>query len=52
MSLITRNAKEYRSMTAQLLAQSYLLLAVPSGFFVFYVILTISYLQAQTIETS
>ena len=46
MSLITRNAKEYRSVTAQLMSQN-----LP-GFFVFYVILTISYLRAQTIETS
>ena len=46
MSLITRNAKEYRSMTAQLMSQFFLKL------FVFYVILTISYLRVQTIETS
>ena len=52
MSLITRNAKEYRSVTAQLMSQNLPIVAVPSGFFVFYVILTISYLRAQTIETS
>ena len=52
MSLITRNAKEYRSVTAQLMSQNLPIVAVPSGFFVFYVILTISYLRKQTIETS
>ena len=52
MSLITRNAKEYRSVTVQLMSQNLLIVSVPSGFFVFYVILTISYLRAQTIETS
>ena len=52
MSLITRNAKEFRSMTAQLMSQNLLIVSVPSGFFVFYVILAISYLLAQTIETS
>ena len=77
MSLITRNAKEYRSVTAQLMSQNLPIvslacvagvvlpsplpplfapatqaIAVPSGRFVFYVILTISYLRAQTVETS
>ena len=54
MSLITRNAKEYRSMTAhcQLMSQNLLIVSGPFGIFLFYVILTISYLRAQTIETS
>ena len=49
MSLITRNGKEYRSMTVQLMSQN-----LPSKRFLrlFYVFLTISYLQARTIETS
>ena len=52
MSLITRNAKENRSMTVQLMSQNLPTVSGPFGFFVFYVILTISYLRAQTIETS
>ena len=52
MSLTTRNAEEYRSMTAQLMSQNLPIVSGPSGFFVLYVILTISYLRAQTIETS
>ena len=48
MSLITRNAKEYRSMTAQLMSQN---LPIVSGPVRDQSILTISYLRAQTIET-
>ena len=51
MSLITHNAKEYRSMTAQYL-MSQIYLSSPYGIFCLYVILTISYLRAETIETS
>ena len=51
MSLITRNAKEYRSMTAQLKCYK-IYLTGPLTIFCLYVILTISYLRAQTIETS
>ena len=49
MSPITRNGKEYRSMTVQLMSQN-----LPSKRFLrlFYVFLTISYLQTRTIETS
>ena len=50
MSLITCNAKEYRSVTAQLMSQN--LPIVSCSFGIFCVILTISYLRAQTIETS
>ena len=50
MSLITRNAKEYPSMTAQKCHKIYL--SGTLGIFRLYVILTISYLRAQTIETS
>ena len=52
MSLITRNAKEYRSVTAQLMSQNLPIVNYSFGIFLFYVILTISYLRAQTIETS
>ena len=51
MSLITRNAKEYRSLTAQLKCYK-IYLTGPLTIFCLYVILTISYLRAQTIETS
>ena len=47
MSLITRNAKEYASMTAEC---HIIYLSGPFGIFCLYV--TISYLRAQTIETS
>ena len=33
MSLITRNAEEYRSMTAQLMSQNLPIVSSPSGFF-------------------
>ena len=52
MSLITREVEEYRSMTAKLMSQNLSIVSGPFGIFVFYVILTISYLRAQTIETS
>ena len=44
-----RNAKEYRSMTAQC---HKIYLSGPFAIFCLYVILTISYLRAQTIEMS
>ena len=48
MSLITRNAKEYRiNVTTSTYCTLFL-----RNLFVFYVILTISYLRAHTIETS
>ena len=53
MSLITRKAEEYRSMTAQLMSQNLPIASGPFG--IFYVLrhsITISYLRAQTIETS
>ena len=53
MSLITGKAKEYRSVTAQLMSQNLPIVSlVPSEFFVFYVILTISYSRAKTVEMS
>ena len=53
MPLMTRNAKEYRSMTAQLMSQNLPIVSCSFGIFcAVYVILTISYLRAQTIETS
>ena len=45
-----RNAKEYQSMTADKCHKIYL--SGPFGIFRLYVILTISYLRAKTIETS
>ena len=45
------NAKEYRSMSAQDKCHK-ICLNGPFGIFCLYVILTISYLRAQTIETS
>ena len=47
MSLVTRNAKEYASMTAEC---HKIYLSGPFGIFCLYV--TISYLRAQTIEMS
>ena len=52
MSLIARNAKDCRSMTAQYKNCHKIYLSGPLGMFCLYVILTISYLRAQTIETS
>ena len=51
MSLVTRNAKEYQSMTAQYKCHK-IYLSGTFGIFCLYVILTIAYLRAQTIETS
>ena len=47
MSLITGNAKEYRSTTTQLMPQN-----LPVVSFLCFTSLTISYLRAQAIETS
>ena len=53
MSLITRKAEEYRSMTAQLMSQNLPIISGPFGIFcVLRHPLTISYLRAQTIVTS
>ena len=50
MSLITRSAKEYRSRTVQYMSQNLPKRSLRD--FLFYVILTISYLRVRTTETS